>query len=199
MMRDQRVLALTAIVLFIVAGAIVAFKYHLRDSQQGDATAGDSLVPIATVKAPYENQTRVLSAARFLTVKGDTIPVSRYRGKWLLLNFWATWCGPCRMEMPDLDLIWRKQHKAGLEVLGVTNETPDVVMNFLKNPPPGARVTYPLAMDPASMVGQDLQITAIPRTLILNPKGEVVFDAEGAAGKEQFLDALQHAGFPLQK
>jgi thiol-disulfide isomerase/thioredoxin len=89
-----------------------------------------------------------------------------------MINFWASWCGPCRQEMPLLDSIYRKYKDMGFELIGVNVEPDAKSANaWLKATP----VTYPVLYDPQSKVSQLYQVQAMPTTVIIDRTGMVRF------------------------
>ena len=102
-------------------------------------------------------------------VKGGEGKLSDYRGKWVLLNFWATWCGPCRKEMPTLESVAQEFKGGNLQVLGVSVDQGPVglVKKYLKE----TGITFPNFHDAKSKVSLIYQATAIPSVYIISPDG----------------------------
>lgn len=75
----------------------------------------------------------------------------QYAGKPLLINLWASWCAPCRKEMPELQRFYREQGVNGVQVVGIALDDPDSVRAFLKQ----VRVDYPILLDPAGLDAPD--------------------------------------------
>jgi thiol-disulfide isomerase/thioredoxin len=152
---------------------------------------------------PVPSQTSPTDTDAFLAnivvkgLDGRDIPLKKYHGKWLLINYWATWCGPCREEMPDLETIWSQQQKAGLEMLAVSDEDPHDIWGFLHQGV-GETLTYPIGCDSTGQLKSALGFGGIPYTLMVDPGGKVIFRLEGMGDKATFLSALKSAGFPLR-
>lgn len=108
----------------------------------------------------------------FSDLKGEVFPMSRLRGKPLLLNFWATWCPPCVEELPLLDRFYQDQQARGWQVLGLAVDQAAPVARFLERLP----LSFPVAL--AGFAGTDLSRS------LGNPSGalpfSVVFGADGA-------------------
>lgn len=128
------------------------------------------------------------------TVNGTPVKLSDYRGKPVLLNFWATWCGPCQFEVPFLQQINDSYASKGLVLLAVdlTNsrptETPDAVQKFMAD----HNVTMTVVMDPNKQMGTTYSLTGIPTTLMLDKDGIIRFKIIGAfADKAAIETALK--------
>jgi peroxiredoxin len=101
---------------------------------------------------------------------GKTINLSQYKGQVVMINFWATWCGPCRQEMPLLESIYKKYNKMGFTLLGV-NVEPDSkpAEEWLKQTP----VSFPVLFDKESKVSTLYKVSGMPSTVIVDRKGNV--------------------------
>ena len=119
---------------------------------------------------------------------GNTHTLSEYRGKTVFLNFWATWCGPCKMEMPDIQALYEEygENSEDLIVLGVANpkteenpgnadESQEDVEAFLEE----NGYTYPVAMDTTGEIFQTYGISAFPTTFMITEEGKVFGYASG--------------------
>ena len=103
---------------------------------------------------------------------GQQVSLAQFKGDVVMINFWASWCGPCRQEMPLLDSIYRKYKDMGFELIGVNVEPDAKSANaWLKATP----VTYPVLYDPQSKVSQLYQVQAMPTTVIIDRTGTVRF------------------------
>ena len=103
---------------------------------------------------------------------GRQVSLAQFKGDVVMINFWASWCGPCRQEMPLLDSIYRKYKDMGFELIGVNVEPDSKAANaWLKATP----VTYPVLYDPQSKVSQLYQVQAMPTTVIIDRSGTVRF------------------------
>ena len=108
---------------------------------------------------------------------GKTYRLKDYRGKVVVINFWATWCPPCRREMPSMNRMWQKIKDKGVQILAVNvGEDADTIFEFLGSYP----VSFPLLMDSDGSVVKKYPVTGLPTTYIINPAGEVVYRAVGS-------------------
>ena len=103
---------------------------------------------------------------------GKTIDLSQYKGQVVMINFWATWCGPCRQEMPLLQDIYAKYKPMGFTLIGVNVEpsTGDPEGWLSKLPKP---VTFPVAFDVDSKVSKLYKVAGMPTTVFIDRKGNV--------------------------
>lgn len=124
------------------------------------------------------------------TVDGQPIALSDFRGQVVLLNFWATWCGPCREEMPDFESIYRQRRDDGLAVLAVNAfESPDQVAAFVDE----FDLTFPVILDESGVINSDLYGPAIagyPTSLLIDRQGMIVRRFPGSLEASVLLDAL---------
>ncbi|NLF79339.1 MAG: redoxin domain-containing protein [Chloroflexi bacterium] len=124
------------------------------------------------------------------TLDGETVALSDYRGQMVLVNFWATWCGPCREEMPDFETIYNLHRAEGFVVLAVNNqEEPDTVRTFADE----LGLTFPIVLDETGTINSKLYRSAIqgyPTSLLLDPDGIIVQRFSGLVDGAQLLNAL---------
>ncbi len=107
---------------------------------------------------------------------GGTIRLADYRGKTVALNFWATWCPPCRAEMPELNRYFLDHRDQGFVLVAVnTGETPELARGFIRE----NGFTFPVALDPDSRIADRFGITGLPVTLIIGPEGEIIYRHTG--------------------
>jgi thiol-disulfide isomerase/thioredoxin len=101
---------------------------------------------------------------------GSKISLTQYKGQVVMLNFWASWCGPCRQEMPLLENIYKKYGKMGFTLIGV-NVEPDskAAEGFLKQTP----VSFPVIYDKDSTVSKAYDVSGMPSTVIIDRKGNI--------------------------
>ena len=101
---------------------------------------------------------------------GGEVSLAQYKGQVVMINFWASWCGPCRQEMPLLEDIYKKYNKLGFTLIGV-NVEPDskAADDWLKQTP----VTFPVLYDKASKVSQLYNVSGMPSTVIIDRKGNL--------------------------
>ena len=133
------------------------------------------------------------------TVQGDLFNLSDYKGKVVLLNFWGTWCGPCRREIPDFNKLHAKYQKDGLEIVGITitSGSPKNIYNFMKE----WDIEYTVLTDIEDSETQRVTayygraigqpITGLPTTLIIDRGGYIVKGYIGPRNEEIFYQDLK--------
>jgi peroxiredoxin len=124
------------------------------------------------------------------SLDGKTYSLDKLRGKVVLLNFWATWCPPCRKEMPDLEKLYRELAPKGFVVLAVSDEKRDVVENFLAD----KHYTFPILLDEARTVNGAFDVEGIPKSFLFGRDGKIVAQAIDMRTERQFREMLKAAG-----
>ena len=134
--------------------------------------------PAETETAPPTEVGDVMPAYATAYLDGQPFNLASEKGNVVLLNVWATWCGPCRMEIPELQTLHDKYRKQGFKVIGVSIDegTIDIVKEFVAE----KKVAYPIAFDPDSRLAETLQTTVLPTSVIIDRTGRIVWRKVGA-------------------
>jgi thiol-disulfide isomerase/thioredoxin len=104
------------------------------------------------------------------TRNGDTVSLAKLKGQVVMLNFWASWCGPCRQEMPLLEQMYQKYHRLGFTLVGVNvDENAGDAERFLSNVP----VSFPVALDTKNETSKLYKVQAMPSSIFIDRKGVV--------------------------
>lgn len=111
-------------------------------------------------------------------------------GKVVLVNFWATWCPPCRKEMPDLQALYDKYKDQGLVVLSISDEEAAKVTPFIAE----RKITYPVLLDPGRKVNEAFVVEGIPKSFVYNREGKLVAQSIDMRTRSQFQQMLAQAG-----
>lgn len=128
-----------------------------------------SLAGAASVKGPAPNFT-------LKSLSGKNLKLSEMAGNVVLINFWASWCGPCREEMPLLNALHKKYQPLGFTVLGVNvEEQTDKARGFLSNYP----VDFPILLDKENEVSRQYKVIAMPTTVVVDRDGNMRYLHEG--------------------
>jgi peroxiredoxin len=121
---------------------------------------------------------------------GKKFTLSELRGKIVLVNFWATWCPPCRAEMPDLDAIYTHFESQGLVILSISDEDGFKVSSYIS--PSGYHP--PVLLDTGGKVAKQFHIDGIPKTFVFDREGKLVAQSIDMRTQHQFLLMLAKAG-----
>jgi len=112
------------------------------------------------------------------------------RGKVVLVNFWATWCPPCRKEMPDLQALYDKYKDRGFLVLSISDEESAKVSPFIAE----RKITYPVLLDPGRKVNEAFVVEGIPKSFVYDREGKLVAQSIDMRTRSQFQQMLGAAG-----
>ncbi len=121
---------------------------------------------------------------------GQDVSLSQYKGQVIMINFWASWCGPCRQEMPLLESIYRKYNKMGFTMLGVNVEPDSNAANeWLKATP----VSFPILYDRDSKVSKLYDVAGMPSTVIIDRTGKlrVLHRGYKPGDENEYLDSIR--------
>ena len=121
---------------------------------------------------------------------GRNVSLAQYKGQVVMINFWASWCGPCRQEMPLLESIYRKYNKMGFTMLGVNVEPDSNAANdWLKATP----VSFPILYDRDSKVSKLYDVGGMPSTVIIDRSGKVRVLHRGykPGDENEYLDSIR--------
>jgi len=113
------------------------------------------------------------------TLDGGRASLADHRDKLVVLNFWATWCGPCALEMPSLEALWQRYRERGLVVVAVSVDrgSPRGLLEpYVRN----LKLTFPILLDPDSKTSDRWRVTALPATFLVRPGGEATGMVVGA-------------------
>ena len=154
------------------------------------ATLDDPQFAAAVSKIEADNARRQQADFTLTELDGKKWTLKEQRGKVVLLNFWATWCPPCRKEMPDLETLYKQFKDQGLVILAISDEDADKVRPFIAE----QKVTYPILLDPGRRVNELFQIEGIPKTFVYDRNGKLVAQSIDMRTRRQFLEMLAQAG-----
>jgi len=154
------------------------------------ATLDDPQFAVAVSKLETDNARRNLADFKLADLDGKPWTLKEQHGKVVLLNFWATWCPPCRKEMPDLEKLYQQFKDQGLVVLAISDEDASKVLPFIAQ----QKVTYPILLDPGRKVNELFQIQGIPKTFVYDRNGKLVAQSIDMRTRRQFLELLAQAG-----
>lgn len=123
-------------------------------------------------------------------LQGKTWHMRELKGKVVLVNFWATWCPPCRKEMPDLQALYDKYKDQGFVVLSISDEEAAKVSPFITE----RNISYPVLLDPGRKVNDAFVVEGIPKSFVYDREGELVAQSIDMRTRNQFQQMLAAAG-----
>ena len=121
---------------------------------------------------------------------GRKVTFDQFHNKVTVLNFWATWCGPCRREIPDLEAIHKEYADKGVRVIGVSVDRGPGILDEVAKFVRSYNVSYPVVIDNGDLEQIFGNIRAIPTTFIINKEGKIVERFVGQRTKEAFLEKI---------
>ncbi|SDN58706.1 Thiol-disulfide isomerase or thioredoxin [Tenuibacillus multivorans] len=157
------------IVLFFCL--IFVFIQNVKNQTEGDSAEDDTILD--SDQAPNFNLT---------TLNGEEIELKDLQGKGVLVNFWSSWCGPCKNEMPEIQKVYDFYKSQGLEVLAVNyGESKETIQNFLEDHP---TLNFTILLED-DQVSEKYMIANLPTTYFINKDGEIVNRYMGELNEEQ--------------
>jgi thiol-disulfide isomerase/thioredoxin len=172
--------------------ALVACK---REAAANQAAATPPVLAEPAAPATSSPTTAEIPALKVVTVDDKPYELAAHRGKWVVVNFWATWCAPCIKEMPELSAL--DKQRDDIEVIGLAYEEiePQAMRDFLKQRP----VSYPIAiLDVYSPPADFATPRGLPMTFLIAPDGKVAKQFIGPVTAHE-IDAAIAAGGPKAK
>jgi peroxiredoxin len=139
-----------------------------------------------------KNKTEIHAVDFTWSENGQDKKLSDYKGKVILLNFWATWCGPCKREIPDLSQLSNDLSNKDFKMIGISvDQNPSMLEGFLKS----NKLSYTIFRDQGDLMGKYMSATGssqdvIPQTYIIDKEGNVVEVLIGSRSKEDFLKII---------
>lgn len=147
--------------------SILFFSLLISFSPNPLEAAENRLTPVAPIPAlPF----------RLQNLDGDYKKLRDYRGQVVLVNFWASWCTPCRAELPSMNRAWNRLKSSGMAMLAINlGEDREAVSAFLRDYP----IDFEVLMDERGRISQRWRIKALPTTLVLNKRGQIIYQVIG--------------------
>jgi peroxiredoxin len=169
--REQR----RGMILLLLLGAGVALIAYSA-LRQFRAAGGATTFSIADYQAQAREDRRPAPEFREPALGGGTIDSRDYEGKVVVVNFWASWCGPCRREAPALQRLWEEYGDRGVQFLGVNlNDDPAAARAYEEE----FGITYPSVSDPSGKVAYLFQVLALPTTFVIGRDGWIAYHFTG--------------------
>ncbi len=178
---------LGGILLGLGIGIVIFFGFLKEDTspKMSDLAQGTEPIPVPSLDAPAPG-------FELASLSGESIQLEDYRGKPVLLNFWATWCAPCRLEMPAFQSRFEK-HASELAIVAVNNaESPAEVQAFVDE----FSLTFDILLDPEAEVQRLYRVRGYPTSLLIDAEGVIRVQHIGLMTEGQLDGYLQEIGLP---
>jgi peroxiredoxin len=157
-----------------------------RESGSSEPESSDSRPYSFLYQLPFA----AMRSFRLPCVGGESLSLSQFRGKFVFLDFWATWCVPCHKQSEDLERILRKHGGSSLAIIGVNSEGIEKTRAFIKKHPNA----YPLILDKGGSIAALYGAKVLPTLVLLDPSGRIIFKKEERLGYDQIEQLLKDAG-----
>jgi thiol-disulfide isomerase/thioredoxin len=182
---DRRVLTMPALVLLVggLAGCAGASAGQSTDGGDSRYVAGNRVSEVLKNRRPAP-------AVKGTTLQGGRLDLASFRGKVTVVNFWASWCGPCRAEAPTLQKVFEETKPSGVQFVGLDiKDGKDNAEAFQRT----YRITYPSLYDQAGQIAlafRDVPANGVPSTLVIDRQGKIAARAIGSVSYSPLKDIV---------
>jgi len=185
-----RIIALTAVVVLI--GGVYVF---LTDSAPDRASSEPESPPVPSTQASGENgsqhplQSQKAPDFALERMNGDTFRLSEHRGEVVVVNFWATWCPPCRIEIPGFITLQDELRDDGLTFVGISLDKGgfDTVRSYAEE----MDINYPLVMGNPDVARKYGGVRGLPTTFVVDAEGDIAFVRSGYLSETQLRETIE--------
>lgn len=185
--------ALAGVVLAMSAGGDDGGDPELIATPTGEATAGADETDLGALdgRDPVVGSPAPDFALR--NADGQVVRLSDLRGKVVFVNFWATWCRPCKEELPDIEKLYEEKREQGLEVLAVNyQDDPDDARAFFND----LGIDVPMLLDRSGSVYDQYLLQGLPDSFFIDREGNLAALHYGFMSEEKMRQRLEQAGLP---
>jgi peroxiredoxin len=188
--------------IFLALGVLVGIFLGVIILMRPSKNLTPSLLPIETktVEEVFEEETETLSLPfrgylapdfELMDLNGESVRLSDFRGEVVLINFWATWCGPCRLEMSTFQARLESHPGEGFSVLAVNDDEPEDSIRFYTD---GLHLTFPILLDPGAKVQELYRVWRYPASYFVDREGVIRYIHLGLMNEKQLDDYLMKIG-----
>lgn len=177
-------IALLVALLFVGGGILLSLR--------GGQAANENVVSISPPQGVSKKLSQDINVPDFYVTKGNqTYTLADFKGRYIFINFWNTWCPPCKEEMPDLNRLYSDYRDKNVEFLFINitpqEKTEQAIVDFLKE----NNLTLPVYLDREAEVAMTYGVRSIPTTVVVNSNGEVVYASPGILTFEKAKQLLE--------
>jgi peroxiredoxin len=155
-----------------------------------EASLDDPQYTAAVAKVEADDVRHQQANFTLTDMQGKSWTLKDLHGKVVLVNFWATWCPPCRSEMPDLEALYKQFKDQGFVILAISDEEATKVKPYIEE----FHYSYPILLDPGRKVNEAYSIEGIPKSFVYDREGRLVAQSIDMRTNRQFLEMLAQAG-----
>lgn len=181
----------------LAASALIGMLVYGVTARSPDTTIDDALARQQAVTAPgftldvlTSDSTRPLPGAWGRAARDGRVDLAELRGTPVVINFWASWCDPCRQEAPTLERGWQASRRRGVLFVGLNmQDVREDALGFIR----GLHQSYPGVRDPTNQTARRWGVTGLPETFFISPRGQVVAHVIGVVTIEQLATGVAAA------
>jgi len=180
----------TLVFIFLCTGLLIGGSGCGSDSDPSTPETAPKTSAQARSGPDFSKNPAPAPSVKMTTLDGETIQLAEQKGKVVLVNFWATWCAPCRKEIPDLINLYSELKSDGLLVVGVATDDDgeSVVAPFVKR----EKINYPIVVDTSGTIESKFEaMYGLPTTYVVNAEGQIVRRILGIFPTEEMRPKLE--------
>ena len=161
------------------------------NDDQASSSTSDYIANVSKVSGVEKSEGNKVANFSWTDEKGKQVSFADFsKNSVVLINFWATWCGPCKRELPDLIALSNEYKDKNIKIIGISVDRNDDVLKLVHDFAVQTNMTYPIVVDNGDLEQAFGGIRGIPTSFFVNRKGEIVNKMIGTQSKETFQQAL---------